>query len=226
MKWYLHTLHKTHLQDIKGAKDTLAKFYPHVIQVANSFPRDSVAIGALNFQDLVQAGHVGLVQAYEKVDWERIEASPNPDGELWSYLKKRIKWSIRREIDKYGQFIAKPINKQEEQRNKLELADKILVNIFPQFFDEELKVYDNQESWDNERLGYLLDDVLFSYVRDPKHRQILRYLYGLDCEKLSMKEVAKKYNTTPNYINQIKRRSLDKLRNETVQKIIENFYEN
>ena len=66
MKWYLHTLHKIHLHDIKEAKDTLAKFYPHVIQVANSFTRDSVAIGALNLSmDLVQAGHVGLIQAYQ-----------------------------------------------------------------------------------------------------------------------------------------------------------------
>ena len=62
MKWYLHKHLKMHQQDIKEAKDDIARFYPHVIQVANSFPRDGIAIGALNLQDLIQAGYVGLIQ--------------------------------------------------------------------------------------------------------------------------------------------------------------------
>ena len=120
---------------------------------------------------------------------------------------------------KHGSFIARPINKQEDERNKLETADKILVNMFPQFFDEELKAVEVDYSYINEKLGILLDELLVQYVSDYKHVQIMRYSYGLDCEKLTMKEIAERYNTTPNYINQIKRRSLEKLRNEEVEKI-------
>ena len=227
MKWYLHTHHNIHLKQIKEAKDDLARFFPHVIQVANSFPRDGIAIGALNFQDLYQAGYVGLIQAYNKVDWERINEAPNPNAELWSFLKKRIKWAIRREIDKYGQFISRPINMQEEERNKLQLADHILVNVFPQFFDEELKIFDETiTNWDNEQLGILIDELLLKYVGDYTHVQIIRFFYGLDCEKLSVKEIATKYNSTPGNIRKIKQRAIEKLRNEDVEKIIKNFYEN
>ena len=43
------------------------------------------------------------------------------------------------------------------------------------------------------KLGELLDSVMLTYIRDPKHRQIMNYLYGLDCEKLPIKDIANMY---------------------------------
>ena len=133
MKRFNYKLHQAHLEDLKVKRgDPLEMYYPWVIQIANTFSKDSVAIGVLNYQDLYQAGYIGLIEAWNNVDHERSQA------EKWSFIKKRIKGEIRREIDKYGSFISRPINLQEKERSNMSKADKILVNMFPKFFDEEL----------------------------------------------------------------------------------------
>ena len=103
MKWYLHKHHAIHVEDIKyPIPDSIEMYYQWVHKIARSFPKHSIAIGALNYQDLVQAGYVGLVEAWNKVDHSRTQ------GEIWTFLKKRIKWAIRREVDKHGAFIKIP----------------------------------------------------------------------------------------------------------------------
>ena len=166
MKWYLHKHHKQHLEDLKVKRqDPLETYYPWVSQIANQFPKDEVAIGSLNLQDLTQAGYLGLIDAYDKLDHTRGQA------EKWTYIKKRIKWAIRREIDKYGSFISRPINKQEAERNNLQLSDKILVDTFPVFHDYfKFIVYeDDYGSWQIEQLSLLLDDYLYSNFKNIDH---------------------------------------------------------
>lgn len=222
MKWYPHNLHRMHQRDLKVLRDDpLEIYYPWVSQIANTFSRDAVAIGTLNMQDLLQAGYVGLVEAWNGLDHEKDQA------QKWTYIKKRIKWAIRREIDKYGSFISRPINQIEDKRNNWEAADKILVNVFPSFFDEVLKIEDNYiESWANERLSEIIDDMLLKDIRDPKHRTIISLLFGLDCDKQSIKDVAKRFNMSEIGIKKVRERSLNKLNTEDNKKIIENFYEN
>ena len=222
MKHYLHRLHRIHQKDIKVKRgDDIEIYFEWVIQIANAFPRDAIAIGALNYMDLYQAGYVGLVEAYNKLDHDRGQA------EKWAYLKKRIKWAIRREIDNYGAFIKVPRRDIEEQRASLSGIEKSIVNIFPKFFDEKLGFYDHSlESWDNVLLGELIDDILLKYIRDPKHRAIIRLLFGLDCDKLPIKDVAIEFNMSEIGIKKIRSRSIDKLKTEEIKKIIENFYEN
>ena len=225
MKWYPHGLHRQHLKDIKVKRgDLLELYYPWVSQIANTFARDSVAIGALNYMDLYQAGYIGLIEAYDTVDPDKSQA------ETWSYIKKRIKWAIRREIDKHGSFIAQPINKQEQQRNNLELADKILVNSYPKFFDMMMFSGDINHgySWHQEQLAELIDNLLYQYVPNVTHRLIVSLSFGIDTDKAwSMKKLASYFDTTPNYINQLKRRVISNLQqNEDFKQIINKFYEN
>lgn len=223
MKWYSHTLHKKHLNDIKVQRgDEIEIYYPYVIQIANTFARDSVAIGALNFQDLVQAGYVGLIEGWNNLDHDRDQP------EKWAFLKKRIKGSVRREIDKHGTTIKVPRRNLEEHRKNITSIDKILVNVFPKFFDEELIYEEDVRPWQAEQLGILIDDYLYSNFRVTDHVEIIKALFGLDRDKpASMKELAEKYNTSANYINQVKIRVIKKLRNdEKFEKIIENFYNN
>ena len=224
MKWYLHKHHKQHLEDLKVKRqDPLETYYPWVSQIANQFPKDEVAIGSLNLQDLTQAGYLGLIDAYDKLDHTRGQA------EKWTYIKKRIKWAIRREIDKHGSFIATPINKLEERRNALASSDKILVDTFPQFFAEEL-FFDDYAigSWDNEQLGILLDDYLYSNYKNTDHIEILRASYGIDRDKkMSIKELASKYRKSEIGIKKIKSRLIGKLKHdENFKQIIINFNEN
>lgn len=223
MKWYSHTLHKKHLNDIKVQRgDEIEMYYPYVIQIANTFARDSVAIGALNFQDLVQAGYVGLVEGWNNLDHDRDQP------EKWAFLKKRIKGSVRREIDKHGTTIKVPRRNLEEHRRTVTSIDKILVNVFPKFFDEELVYEDDTRSWQAEQLGILLDDYFYKNFSNTDHVEILKSLFGIDRpERTPIKELANKYRKSEIGIKKIRQRMLDKLRNdETFEKLIKNFYEN
>ena len=224
MKWYLHKIHRAHLRDLKVSRgDDLEIYYPWVGQIANTFSRNSVASGVLNYQDLIQAGYEGLIRAWESVDHNKDQA------QKWTYIKKRIKWSIRREIDKYGAFISKPINKQEDLRNKLLPADKALVDNYPKFFDyTKLVVYKPDPSWINEQLFELIDDYLYLKFKNIDHVEILKAMFGIDRdEKASVKELAHKYRKSEIGIKKIRERMLIKLReDEEFKKIIENFYNN
>ena len=229
MKWYNHRAHKQHSYELKVQRDThLGNIMPHVIQIANTFSRESVAIGALNYQDLIQAGYLGLLEAWERVDWDKINASPNPDGQLWSFLKKRIRGAIRRSIDKYGSHISTPINKMEEARSKMDFKgiDKVLVNIFPKFFDEELPVWDDHSSWASVRLEEIIIDELNKVELNVNHQDILLSFYGIGMIKKSQKELADQYRTTTSNIQNIVKRTRDKLKTEEFEIIIENFYTN
>ena len=228
MKWYNHRAQKQHSYELKVQREThLGKIIPHVIQIANTFTRESVAIGVLNHQDLIQAGYVGLIEAWERVDWDLINESTNPDGQLWSFLKKRIKFAIRREIDKHGSFITIPRRDLEDARKKLNWKgiEKVFVNIFPKFFDEELPVWDNS-SWESVQLEELIDDELYKVERNANHRNILLSFYGIGCNQLSQKELAKNYITTTSNIQNIVKRTRDKLNTEEFEKIIKDFYIN
>ena len=225
MKWYLHKHHLQHLKDIKAQRDTdFGNYLPWVSQIANAFARDSVAIGALNLQDLIQAGYVGLVEAYNTVDHDRDQA------EKWSYIKKRIKWAIRREIENHGAFIKIPRRDIDKANAKLTNVDKILVNTFAKFFDKSMIIEANNysDSYENEQLGLLLDDYLYDNIKNTDHVEIIRASYGIDRDKpMSMKELAIKYRTTPNYINQVKQRVIKSLKKDDEFKtIIKNFYNN
>ena len=50
MKWYSHALHKKHLNDIKVQRgDEIEMYYPYVIQIANTFARDSCSDWSIKF---------------------------------------------------------------------------------------------------------------------------------------------------------------------------------
>ena len=229
MKWYNHRAHKQHSYELKVQRDThLGSIMPHVIQIANTFSREAVAIGALNFQDLYQAGYLGLLEAWEKVDWEKLKQAPNPDAQLWSFLKKRIKWSIRREIDKFGSIISTPINKQEEKRNKLLVnwIDKIYVNVFPDLYGMLIIDRDDYSPYFSLQLEEIIDDELYRIEKNADHRHIFLHVYGIGIKKITVKKAAEKYRISEIAIKKIKAKILKKLNNEHFKQIIENFYNN
>ena len=229
MKWYNHRAHKAHQEDIKVQRDThLGKMLPHVSQIANTFSRESIACGALNFQDLYQAGYLGLLEAWDKVDWDMIRSAPNPDATLWSFLKKRIRWAIRRDIDKYGSIISTPINKMEEKRNNLKLnyEDKVFVTIFPNLWEIMAIDYVDNSPWVSLQLEEIINDELYKVEHNADNRHILLAFYGIGIDKQSQKELAKTYKTTHGNIQKIIQRTRGKLNNNDFKLIIENFYKN
>ena len=228
-KWYSHSTYSKHKADLRVSRnDKLHDIFPHVLTIANTFPRQSIATGALDLNDLVQAGHEGLIRAWQKVDWERINASNNPDGELWTYLKNRIKWSIRREIDKHSQHISTPINIIEYARRDQDYygVDRVLTNIFPEFFDKYFRYVEDNTPYISVQLEALIDDALHLYVKSVENRQILLEYYGVGTPRLSQIELAEKYRKSVSNIQNIMLRTRNKLKTTEFEKIIENFYQN
>ena len=222
MKWYSHRLHQIHLADVKVKReDPLEIYYPWVIQIANTFTRDAIAIGALNLQDLVQAGYVGLLEAWDNIDEDRDQA------QKWSFIKKRIKGNIRREIDNYGTFIKVPRRALEEHRKELTAIDKVLVNTFPKFFDMIVPEAEEILSWERVRLEELIDDYLYYNFPNKTHVNILKDSFGIDRDKkLSLKELASQYDLTEIAIKKIKSRMIDKIREDKdFEILINNFYD-
>ena len=223
MKWYSHRLHKFHTNDMKVKRgDPLEVYYPWVIQIANTFTRDAVAIGALNLQDLIQAGYLGLLEAWDNVDEERDQA------QKWSFIKKRIKFTIRREIDNHGAFIKVPRRALEDHRKHLTSIDKILVNAFPKFFEVILFNTEEVSSWESVQLGELIDDYLYTNFNNYDHIEMLRAFYGIDRdERSTIKELAAEYGISEEAVRKAKSRLINKLKkDEQFKEIITNFYYN
>ena len=222
MKWYSHRLHQIHLADVKVKReDSLEIYYPWVIQIANTFTRDAIAIGALNLQDLVQAGYVGLLEAWDNIDEDRDQA------QKWSFIKKRIKGNIRREIDNYGTFIKVPRRALEEHRKELTAIDKVLVNTFPKFFDMIVPEAEEILSWERVRLEELIDDYLYYNFPNKTHVNILKDSFGIDRDKkASLKELAEQNDLTEIAIKKIKSRMINKIREDKdFEILINNFYD-
>ena len=229
MKWNNRRNSLAYKADLKVLRDDeLKNYYEHVIQIANTFSRDSIAIGILDIADLIQAGNIGLIESWRKVDWDLIDASPNPQGQLWSFLKKRIRFNIRQEIDKYGSFIKVPERVLRDHKKNLTGIDKILVNVFPRFFARELIEQEYVGSWENEQLGEILDDIIYDNIHNHDHQAIFKASFGLDTingKSISIKELARMYHMSEIGIKKIKQRSIKKIKeNPETKIIIENFY--
>ena len=203
-----------------------------VWSVAFSFSTSDQASGVLSINDLLQAGSEGLVAAVNRIDWQLVEESEDPDKTLKSFLSKRIRGAIRREIDINRGDMRIPEYKLNQIR-KSDGGDKKIVQMF---FNSIFSSIDVQyESDDESPLMQIPDtskeyniDIINAYLLGlmranltEREYDVLRMSYGLDCDKMPAKEIAKKLNIegVASYVrvSQIKRDAVDKLIN-TVDK--------
>ncbi len=221
-------VHKQFISAHEAASSHDIEFYfPWVIEVANTFQRSYTAIGILDVNDLIQAGNEGLVKAWNRVDWERIDASPNPQGELWSFLKTRVKFSIRQEINVVSNVIKIPDRMIKDASKNMKTHEKILVNIFPSFFSEVL--FDTPKSVEP-YLSLQLEDLIVSYLDEVEHSHInkdmLLMFYGIGYERMTTRELSEKFLKKEGAISKIIGRTRDKLKTKEFKTIIENFFKN
>ena len=79
--------------------ELIIKFMPLVESLAKKFSTAQQASGVMSINDLIQEGHVGLIAAVDRVDWDTILEAQDPEQRLKSFLAKRIRGAIRRGID-------------------------------------------------------------------------------------------------------------------------------
>ena len=197
-----------------------------VWSVAFSFSTSDQASGILSINDLLQAGAEGLILAVDRIDWQLIEESENPDKTIKSFLSKRIRGAIRREIDINRGDMRIPEYKLNQIR-KSDGGDKKIVQMF---FNSIFSSIDVQyESDDESPLMQIPDtskkyniDIINAYLLglmranlSEREYDVLRMSYGLDCDKMPAKEIAAKLNIEglASYVrvSQIKRDAIDTL---------------
>ena len=204
-------------------------FLPLVENIARKFPSSQQAIGVLTIMDLIQEGSYGLVRAVDRLDWAVLENTEDIEKTLKSFFSKRIKGAIRRRVDMYRGNMRIPEHKLNEIRGN-NGKDRLMVEMF--FNSIFLSIDDNNpntnepfaESVEDPTIDYNLD-ILNVYLLglmqkhlNEKQYDVLRYSYGINCDKLPAKEIAGKIGLsgTSAYVR------VSELKKEAVQKLIDN----
>ena len=205
--------------------ELIIKFMPLVENIARKFPTSQQATGVMSINDLIQSGNFGLIKAVERLDHETLKESEDQEKTLKSFLAKRIKGAIRRGIDINRGDMRIPEHKLNEIRKNFGKDKKMVAMFFNSIFlsiddkpkDENNWAYqipDESEPYNQGLLSIYLQSLLKKHL-DWKEYEVLRLSYGLDCEKHSATEIARKLdiNGSSSYVrvSQLKKQAVDKL---------------
>ena len=200
------------------------KFLPLVENIARKFSTSQQASGVMSIMDMIQSGHIGLVQAVKKLDYNKLEESEDMEKTLKSFFAKRIKGSIRRQVDTNRGSIRIPEHKINEIRKNFG-KDKKMVEMFfnsvflsidanPNDDDMVYQIPDTSEPYNIDLLNVYLKGLCQSHLTDREY-QVLRLSYGLDCDKHSATQIADYLGIegTSSYVrvSQLKKQAVDKL---------------
>jgi len=205
-------------------KELTIKFLPLVENIARKFATSQQASGVMTIMDMIQSGNLGLVQAVQKLDYEKLSESEDMEKTLKSFFSKRIKGSIRRQIDINRGNIRIPEHKLNEIRKDFGKDKKMVEMFFNSVFlsidanpSDENMVYqipDTSEPYNIDLLNLYLKSLCQSHLSDKEY-QVLRLSYGLDCEKHSATEIAEYLGIegSSSYvrISQLKKQAVDTL---------------
>ena len=194
--------------------------------LARKFATSQQASGVMTIRDLISCGYLGLVKAVKKLDRIMLQDSEDTEKTIKSFLSKRIRGAIRREIDKNRGNMRIPEHMYGEIRKNFGKDKKMVAMFFNSVFlsidakSEDDMIYDipdESEPYNKELLNMYLMSLLQQHLND-KEFQVLRLSYGLDCEKHSATEIADKIGIEGNssYVR------VSQLKKQAVNKLIEN----
>jgi RNA polymerase sigma factor (sigma-70 family) len=200
------------------------KFLPLVENIARKFSTTQQASGVMSILDMIQCGSIGLVHAVNRLDYEKLEESDDMEKTLKSFFSKRIKGSIRRQIDINRGNIRIPEHKMNEIRRSFGKDKKMVEMFFNSIFlsidanttDEDMiyQIPDTSEPYNVDILNVYLKGLCQSHLTDKEYH-VLRLSYGLDCEKHTATEIAQYLGIegSSSYVrvSQLKRQAVDKL---------------
>jgi len=205
--------------------ELIIKFMPLVENLARKFATSQQASGVMAITDMIQEGHINLIKAVDRIDWETIAASEDQEKTLKSFLAKRIKGGIRREIDKNRGQMRLPEHVTNDIRKNFGKDKKAVAMFFNSIFlsidagsrdddDLFLQIEDTSEPYNQVFLNMYLTSLLKQHLTD-KEFHVLRLSYGLDCEKHSAKDIATYLGIEGSgayvRVSQLKKQAVDKL---------------
>ena len=206
--------------------ELIIRFMPLVENISRKFATSQEASGVMSIMDIIQEGHVNLIKAVDKIDWEKVTASDDVEQTLKSFLSKRIRGGIRRAIDKNRGTMRIPEHKLNEMR-KDGGKDKKMVEMFfnsiflsvdasPKNEDMVYQIPDKSDPYNEQLLNAYLVSLLNKYLTDDE-AYVLNKSYGLRGKKLSAKQIAADLGIkgTSDYVR------VSELKKQAVQKLID-----
>jgi len=207
-------------------RDTLVTlFLPLVENLARKFATSQQASGVMAITDLIQEGSINLIKAVDRIDWNTINESEDPEKTIKSFLSKRIKGGIRRAIDINRGQMRLPEHVTNEIRRNFGKDKMAVAMFFNSIFlsidagtreddDMFLQIEDKSEPYNQEFLNLYLTSLLKQHLTDKEYH-VLRMSYGLDCDKHSAKQIAKYLGIEGSgayvRVSQLKKQAVDKL---------------
>jgi RNA polymerase sigma factor (sigma-70 family) len=200
----------------------VAQFMPLVENLARKFSTSDQASGVMSINDLIQEGNYGLVAAVDKISWDKILDSEDPEKTIKSFLSKRIKGAIRRAIDINRGDVRIPEHKLNEIRKNPD-NEAMVALFFNSVFssidafnaDDENPIFQIADNTEPYNIG-LMNSYLLSLMREhltPVQYDVLRLSYGLDEAKMPAMQIANRVGisvSTANVrISQIKKDAID-----------------
>ena len=209
--------------------ELIVTFLPLVENIARKFSTSDQASGVMDITDLIQEGSLGLIRAVDKIIWETVIESDDPEKTLKSFLSKRIKGSIRRAIDINRGDIRIPEHKLNEIRKDNGQDKTMVAMFFNSIFlsiDEQIdeddenmmhQIPDQSEPYNIALLNVYLTSLLKKHL-DKREFEVLRLSYGLNCDKHSANKIAEILNIEGSsaYVR------ISEIKKQAVQKLIEN----
>ena len=204
--------------------DLIVKFLPLVENVARKFSTTEQASGVLDITDLIQHGAIGLCNAVDKLDKERLVESLDIEKTIKSFFSKRIRGAIRRGIDTHRGGMRIPEHKLNEIRKNDKNKKMVAIFFNSMFLSTDAKAYDEDdmlyqipdtsEPYNMELLNAYLKSLLLKHLNDKEY-QVLRLSYGLDCDKHTAKQIAVILDITgaSDYVrvSELKKQAINKL---------------
>ena len=229
------SIHNIELKKLKEytREELIVMFLPLVENIGRKFATSQQASGVMSINDLIQEGSLGLIRAVDKIIWETIEESNEPEKTIKSFLSKRIKGAIRRAIDINRGDIRIPEHKLNEIRKDNGKNHKMVAMFFNSIFlsiDEQInededgslfQIPDQSEPYNIGLMNIYLQSLLKKHL-NKKEYEILRLSYGLDCDKHSANEIADilSIEGPSAYVR------ISEIKKEAVKKLIENVESN
>ena len=256
MKKYSRAIAEMHKEDIKvskrwfedsimSSKDFIDHYMHYIVDIAlfktNDKGRKSyrsqeyASIGIMDRNDLIQEAYLAFLNAYNDVDWGKIEESTNAQAELWAYLKKKTTLDLNRALrgKKDGVRITERFINESVKNGTISSMNGITTL----FHKLDTILFRNQEEtaltkYENELLGYFLDvhldehlDMTFKRERNWNgiERNLIKSFYGIDSIRKSQKELAEEYKISHSTVGVVIKRAVTKLQSKESKELISHF---
>jgi len=200
-------------------------FLPLVENIGRKFATSQEASGVMSIMDIIQEGSIQLCRAVDKIDRTKLFESEDVEKTLKSFLAKRIRGGIRREIDRNRGTMRIPEHKLNEMRKGKD--EKMVAMFFNSIFlsidakqDDEDMVYqipDKSDPYNETLLNAYIMSLLVKHL-EWNEMFVLEKSYGLTGPKWSANEIAVGLNIkgVSAYVR------VSELKKQAVEKLIEN----